>query len=155
MALTLERTLFAKQRCLSETRDPFVQLTLKTLFTYLDQHKRDPDLQFVPFGPLAAVQVAIADVPCRIYAIYLKMPTTSAIVTYFKLSNGTTGSQDGTQYLTLPVTFGPRIEECITYGHGLPMTTAATIIAATTPNGAVAPAAANQPSGFILLGGPA
>ena len=150
MALTLTGANLVRQRTFAETRKPKIQAALKMLFTYIAQHKGSPDLQLVAFGPLSSTVAVIADVACRVHAIYLKKVSTSTTATYFKASDhATVISTTAPEFMT---TLPTSNEELIVFGDGLAMANGFSIGAFTTASGATGAATTDQPSGFVLLG---
>lgn len=152
MALTLERALLTRQRCLAFTRKPKVQMGLKALFSYLDQHKRDPDLQFSTFSALTAADQVAADAACKVYAIYIAKPSGSTVASYFKGTNhASTGSATASDFTLLLPTNNI---ELITFPDGLAMSAGFTLNSHTTADGSSGTVAADRPSGFVIVGAP-
>lgn len=151
MALSLEGINLTKQRARAEIRSPHIALLLKTLFSYLAQHKGNPDLQFTAYSSLSTTDVVIADAACRLYALYVKKPATSTTAAYVGITNhASTGSTAAaTMRLYLPTSN----EELLIFPDGLAMSAGVTIISATAPSGATGSSAADQSSGFGIVGG--
>jgi hypothetical protein len=127
MAVSLEGINLTKQRARAETRKPKIQLLLKTLFSYLAQHKGNPDLQFVAFSGLTSTDVVVADAACKVYAQYMKKPSTSSTAAFVK--------------------------DLLIFPDGKSMANGYTLISNTTSGGGTGTAAADQCSGFVIIGG--
>lgn len=152
MALTLEAAQFTKQRTVAETRKPKIQAMLKALFSYLAQHKGNPTLQFTAFSALATTSVVIADAACKVYAQYMKKPSTSTTSAFVKgtdhASAGSTNAPD------IMVKMETSAEDLILFPDGKPMANGYTLLGCTTAAGATGSAAADQASGFVIVGAP-
>jgi hypothetical protein len=151
MALSLESANLTKQRARAETRKPKIQAALKMLFSYLAQHKGNPDLQFTAFSALATTSVVIADAACRLYALYVKKPSGSTTASFVGITDDdTTASTSSAEMrLYLPT----NNEEILIFPDGIPMTTGVVIGSTTTAAGATGSAAADQAAGFGIVGG--
>lgn len=151
MALSLEGINLTKQRARAETRKPKIQAILKALFSYLAQHKGNPDLQFTAFSALSTTSVVVADAACKLYALFVKKPsgsTTSAFVQVTDhASAGATASAD------LRIIAQNANEEILIFPDGLSMANGVTLLSTTTNSGATGTAAADQCSGFGIVGG--
>ena len=151
MALTLTGANLVRQRTFGETRKPKIQAALKMLFSYIAQHKGSPDLQLVAISALSSTVAVVADVACRVHAIYLKKLSTSTTATYFKASDhATVISTTAPEFM---VTLPTSNEELIVFGDGLSMANGFSIGAFTTASGATGAAAADIVNGFVILGG--
>jgi hypothetical protein len=152
MALSLENTTLTKQRCLAETRKPDIQALLKAFFSHLAQHKGNPQLQATFFSALAGTDVVAADAACKLYAWYIKKPTASTTAAYVKASNHASAldEADDTMHVYLPT----NEEVLLVFPNGIAMSTGFTIGSNTTASGTGASAAADQPSGFVIVGAP-
>jgi hypothetical protein len=154
MALSLTGANIVKQKALAETRRPHVQGTLKWMFSYLAQHKKSPDLQFVPFEALADTDVVIADAACRIYALYVSVLSTSDAVTYVKMTDSATASSDAASEFRLEVGGAGAAQDCFVWHNGAPMASGVAMQGNTTANGGTGSDAADGCSGFVILGAP-
>lgn len=161
MALSLEDANKVRQKALGAIgqstaglRSPGVMMQLAALFQYLSQHKRNPDLQIVPFD-LAGSDVVLADAACKIYAIVYKKPAGSTTNSWFKGSDHATtvaaaadlaffciGTGGGNKVYSLVVPDG------LTHVNGL------SVAAHTTVNGNTDSNAADLGEGFAIIGAP-
>lgn len=151
MALTLERATFVRQRTLADTRKPKIQAVLKAFWSYWDQHKRDPDLQFVPFVTLgSAADVVIADAACKVYLIYIASPTGATNATFVKATDSATTGSDTASEIVQKV--GATSIEMLTYFDGLAMGSGFVLEAHTTADGGTGTSAADRANGWVVLG---
>lgn len=152
MALSLENTILTKQRCLAETRKPDIQALLKAFFSHLAQHKGSPKLQATFYSALAGTDVVPADAPCKVYAWYIKKPSGSTTAAYLKASNHASALDEAAPTMSI---YLPTNEEVIVlFPNGVAMSTGFTIGSNTTPTGSTGSSAADQPSGFVIVGAP-
>jgi hypothetical protein len=151
MTLSLTNSVLVTQASRSESRRAKTQLFLKQLYSYLAQHKGSPDLQIVNFSALTSASVVVADVPCKLYALFLKKPTGSTVSVYAKATDDELTASVGTNSITqiLPVA----VEETLIYPDGLAFAAGIVMRADTSPIAAGAPNAADRPSGFAIIGG--
>lgn len=154
MALSLTSANLVKQKALAETRRPHVQGALKWLFSYLAQHKKSPDLQFVAFDELDADETVIADAACRIYALFMSVPSTSDAATYVKITDHATTSSDAASEFRFEMGGNGAQQEVMIWHNGTPMGSGATMQGNTTANGGTASDAADGCTGFVILGAP-
>lgn len=152
MALSLERALLVRQRTLAFTRKPKIQAQLKAFFSYLDQHKKDPDLQFTAYAALTSTDVVIADAACRLFAVYIEKPSASTVTAFFKLTNhASTGSATASDITQIALTNDIIL---LQYGDGLAMSAGVTLLSHTTADGSSGSVAADRPNGFVIVGAP-
>jgi hypothetical protein len=152
MALSLESAVRVKQRTLAETRKPKIQALLKAFWSYHDQHKRDPDLQFVAFAALETTDVVIADAACKVYLIYIEKPSASATAAFFKgTDHATTGSSTAAE---LVQKVASNNVELLLYPDGFAMANGFTILSETTADGSSGSSAADRPNGWVVVGAP-
>lgn len=152
MALSLQNPVLVKQKVLLDTRKPKIQLLGKALFSYLAQHKGNPDLQIVPFATLSSGSTVIADAACKLVGLYVKKPTGSTTSAFVK---GT--DDEATASATAPavsVELRTNQEEFIIFPDGLPMASGLALRSDTTAAGSTGSSAADQPSGFALIAAP-
>jgi hypothetical protein len=154
MALSLESAVRVKQKALAETRRPHVQAMLKAFFSYHEQHKRSPDLQFVPFVALSDSETIIADAACRIYVTFMSVPSTSDAVTYVKQTDHATASSDAASENRFEFGGSGAQQDVVIWPNGQPMGTGVTMQGNTTANGGTASDAADGCSGFVIVGAP-
>lgn len=151
MSLSLTKSVLVTQASRSESRKAKTQIFLKTLFSYLAQHRGSPDLQIVNFSGLQSASTVVADAPCRLYALFLKKPTGSTVSVYAKVTDDAATASVGTNSVTQIL---PGAEEqTLIYPDGLPFENGVVLRADTDPDSAAAPAAADRPSGFAIIGG--
>lgn len=151
MALSLTDPRKVKEKCRFDLRKPGVVEALRGFFKHMEQ-LRNPDLQFVPItGP--GTDEVIADVGCKLYALYLKKPAASTTDAWFKGSNhATVAAANGDIVTYLRGTSGGGREYCQTWNDGLPLGTGLTVASHTTVNGSTDSNAADQPTGFAIIG---
>lgn len=152
MALSLEITNVVKQRVLAETRKPAIQAQLKTLFSYLAQHKGSPGLQITFFSALAGTDVVAADAACKVYGWYIKKPTASVTAAYLKASNHASALDEASPEVELLLATNQEV--FIPFLDGLPMSTGFTIGSNTDSSGSTGSSAADRPDGFVIVGAP-
>jgi hypothetical protein len=151
MALTLESAVRVKQRTLAETRKPKVQAILKAFWSYHDQHKRDPDLQFVPFVTLgSAADVVIADAACKVYLIFIVSPAASSTATFVKGTDSATTGSDTASELVQKV--AGAATEILAYFDGFSMASGFVLEAHTTADGGTGSSAADRANGWVVIG---
>lgn len=154
MALTLEGTLAIVRRTRYESRKPGVAEALRSFFQHLAQ-LGNPDLQLVAYSGLNAADKVIADVACKVYAIFIQKPTASTTNVWFKGSDHATVAAANGDFTTFLVgTNGGGRQYCPVYHDGLPMTTGFTLGSHTTVNGNTKSASADAPTGFVIVGAP-
>lgn len=80
-AFTTEAAVKVKQKALAEIRKPHVQGTLKFLFSYLAQHKGNPDLAHINIGTITSAATYTNSATGNIYGLILKnLDSTAAYV---------------------------------------------------------------------------
>lgn len=140
----------------SKGANPVSQNAFLALKQYLAQNKRNPDLAFAPIdgvysssdGGNNASQVLV-DAACTLYAVYLvKKGSTETI---FKGSNSaTTAGTNGTQDSAIAATVAGDVLEI--YPDGRALSSGLTVTENTTRTGSTLTLAANQMSGFAIVG---
>ncbi|HEY3499445.1 MAG TPA: hypothetical protein VGK73_32370 [Polyangiaceae bacterium] len=151
MALTVENINLVRQRCFANLKGRHVAEQIKALFDHLN-HAGNPDLQFVSLSGSTSDQI-VADVPCKVYAIYLRKPAASTTNAWAKGSDSaTTAAGTGDVQLFLVGTSGGGKEHMLSFPTGLPMTAGLTFATHTTLTGTTDSNAADQPTGFAIVG---
>lgn len=151
MALTLENANLVKQRTRWETRKPGASMSLKALWRHLE-NIGIPDLQFVTLAYAHPDQV-IADVPCRLYALYLKKPAASVVAAWVKISDhATVAAASGDIVIPLIAAVGAGKEFAMVFPDGLPLAVGATTASHTAIDGNTDSAAADSCAGFAIVG---
>lgn len=151
MALSLESANLTKQRARAETRKPKVQAILKMLFSYLAQHKGNPDLQFTAFDALTTTSTVIADNACKLYALYIKKPKGSTTAAWVQGTDH--ASVAATTASTFRIALPTDNEELIVFPDGLALAAGLVLITTTAAGGATGSATADAASGFGIVGG--
>lgn len=152
MALSLGDINQVKEQARGEARKPGVSAALRSLFTYMQQIG-NPDLQIVFFSGLNAADKVIADVGCKLYALFMLKPTASTTDAWLKGSNhATTAAANGDVVAYLRGTSGGGRSYCPCFHDGLPLATGLTLGSHTTVNGNTKSAAADAPTGFAIIG---
>jgi hypothetical protein len=151
MALSLEGAHFVKRKAVLENRAPKIAMLFKALFSYLAQHKGNPDLQYVAFAALTTTATVIADAACRLYALYLKKPAASTTASWVHGTNhaSTAASTAATFRAYLPTSN----EELLIFPDGLALSAGLVLISVTAAGGATESAAADRATGFGIVGG--
>lgn len=151
MPLTVESLLNVRKRCFPNLKGRHIAEQLKGLFDHLN-FAGNPDLQFVALSGAVTDQV-VADVACKLYAIYLRKPAASTTAAWAKGSDhATVAAGTGDFQLLLAGTGGGGKEYLATFPTGLILTTGFTFAAHTTLTGTTDSAAADQPVGFAIVG---
>lgn len=152
MALTLENINLTKQRTRYATRTPGAMEVLKALFLHLQQLS-NPDLQFVNLDYTGNADQVIADVPCRLYALYLKKPAASTTAAWVKISDhATVAAASGDLVVPLVAAVAAKKEHCLVFPDGLPLATGATTASHTAVDGNTDSADADSCAGFAIVG---
>lgn len=140
----------------SKGANPVSQNAFLALKQYLAQNKRNPDLQLLPIDGLinssdsgnTVSQVLMAGA-ITLFAIYLvKKGSTETIFKYS--NNATTAATDGTQEGAIAATVAGDV--FVIYPDGRALSTGLTVTEDTTRTGSTLTLAANQMSGFALVG---
>ena len=140
----------------SKGANPVTQNAFLALKQYLAQNKRNPDLQYVPIDGTVnssdggnTVSQILANVGCTLYAIYLFKK--GATETVLKGSNSaTTAATDGTQDFAIAATVAGDVFEM--WPDGRALSSGLTVTQDTTRTGTTLTLAANQMSGFAIIG---
>lgn len=152
MALTTESALFVKEKALRMSGvPPATQILLKGLFSYLAQHKSNPELYFEAFSDLTADQV-ISDAACKVYAIYMKKQAT-ATGAFFKASDHATATSATAAELVQELPSSGD-EFALLYPNGWAQGTGFTIGSDTTADGNTSSTSGDGPNGFVIVGKP-
>jgi hypothetical protein len=151
LALTVEALNLVRQRVFPNLRGRHIAEQVKGLFDHLN-HAGNPDLQFVPLTGAATDQV-VADVAFKLYALYIKKPAASTTDAWFKGSNhATVAAGTGDVQVILLGTGGGGKEYLLVFPTGLLLSTGLTVATHTTLTGTTDSAAADQPTGFAIVG---
>lgn len=151
MALSLGDINKVKRKCRFDMRNPGPVEALRGLFKHMEQ-LRNPDLEIKFISGTGADEV-IADVGCKLYALYLRKPPASVTDVYFKGSNhATVAAAAGELVVYLRGTSGGGRQYCLTFNDGLLLGTGLTVANHTAAATAVASAAADRATGFAIIG---
>jgi len=156
MALTLEAAnLVAQKAKLSNPRSAKLQLFLKTLLSYISQHKGNPNLQFVNFTQLTSASTVIADAACKLYAIYVSRPSSTTQSAFVKLTNDeTTAQHAGDQDFTFLAPAAMAVNDLFTWPDGLTLSAGLAITSDTSAStSSVESTTVSRPSGWCIIGG--
>jgi len=152
MALTLENINLVKQRTRWETRKPGAMEALRSLWKHAEK-LRNPDLQLVALDYTGAADQVIADVACKLFALYLRKPAASTTDAWIKLSDhATVAAANGDVVAKMVGTGGGGQEHCLVWQDGLQMATGLTTASHTTVNGNTDSATADSCVGFAIIG---
>ncbi len=152
MALSLRNPLLVKQAVRAQSRKAKVQLFLKELFSYLAQHRGNPDLQLVAINGASSTSIVIADAPCKLMALYLKKPAGSATPAFIKASDDTTTASATAPALSIELPSNQ--EEILIFPDGLPFGTGLALRSDTTAAGSTGSVTADQSSGWAIIAAP-
>ncbi len=151
MALSTQSAVLAKRRAgnwVSGFGKPFTQGALKWFWSWISQFAGNPDLQIKEFAALSDVEVVIADVACKLYALILAKATATA--TYTKATDSATTSSDASSEIRIKQA-GAATETVLFYPQGLPMASGITMQGNTTAGGGTG-SAADGANGFAIVG---
>lgn len=154
MALSLTSANSVRQKALREIRRPGVDVILRELFSFLAQHRNSPDLQFVPFAALSDSETVIADAPCKAYALFTSVLSTSDAATFVKMTDHATTSSDAASEFRFKIGGVGAEEEVFVWPRGKAFANGITMQGNTTANGGTASDAADGASGFAIVGAP-
>jgi hypothetical protein len=154
MALSLENVNAVMQKVRMEARKPGVAEAIRSLKAHLQQLS-NPDLQLVPITGLRSADLVVADVACKLYAVFLQKPAASTTNAWFKGSNhASTAAANGELVIFLQGTGGGGRQYCPVFHDGLLFGTGLTVAAHTTNNGNTDSNIADAPTGFAIIGAP-
>lgn len=143
-------SVFRKAR--GDSRAVGVAEALRSLSKHM-QSLNNPDLQLVEFSGLETADKVVADVGCKLFAVYMKKPTGSTTDAWLKGSNhATTAAANGDLVVYLRGTSGGGRSYCPVFHDGLLLGTGLTLGAHTTVNGSVKSLVADAPTGFAIIG---
>ncbi len=152
MALTLENVNLVKQRTRWEVRKTGAMAALKALWLGLQQNG-NPDLQYVSIDHTGNADIVIADVPCRLYAWYLKKPSGSTTAAWAKISDhATVAAASGDLVMPLIAAAAAGKEFAMVFPDGLPLAVGATTASHTAVDGNTDSADADAAAGFAIVG---
>ena len=152
MALTLEDINLVKQKARGESRKPGPHEALRSLWKHMQQ-LGNPDLKIAFFSALQTADVVISDSACKVYALFIQKPAASTTDAWFKGSNHATVAAANPEFAAyLRGTGGGGRQYCPVFHDGLPMGTGFTVGSHTTAAGNTKSAAADAPTGFVIVG---
>lgn len=152
MALSLTDPNTSMRKARGSSHSAGVQESLRALAAHINTLK-NPDLQFVSFAGLESADKVVANVPCTLFALYFKKPTSSTVDSWLKGSDhATTAAADGDIAFKCLGTGGGGREYCPIFGDGLPFGTGLTLGAHTTVSGNSKSLVADAPTGFAIIG---
>jgi len=152
--LTLEGIRNVVDRTRADTRKPGVAESLRSLWQHMQQ-LGNLDLQFVSWGATNAADKVVADVACKLYALFLAKPSASTVDAWFKGSNhATVTAANGDVTVFFVGTSGGGRQYCPVFHDGLPLGTGLTVQTHTTVNGNTKSNAADSVTGFAIVGAP-
>lgn len=152
MALSLQNPVLVKQKALLDTRKPKIQAIGKALFSYLAQHKGNPDLQLVPFADLAGTASIIADAACKLMGLYIKKPAGSTTAAFIKGSDSSATASATAPALSIELPTNQ--EEFMAFPDGIPFTVGLVLRSDTAADGSTGSATADKASGFAIIAAP-
>jgi hypothetical protein len=152
MSLSLEGILPVKQKANLESRKAGPAMGLRSLWLYMDT-LQNPNLQIVFYSGLGAADKVIADVACKLYALFSVKPTASTTSSWLKGSDhATVAAANGDIVQKMVGTGGGGRSYCLVWHDGLPLATGLTLGAHTTVSGNTKSNAADAPTGFAIIG---
>ena len=150
--LTLEGVRAVKDRTRWDVLKPGVAENMRAFWKHL-QSLSNPDLQFVVISGLAAADKVIADVACKVFAIFMIKPTASVTDAWLKGSDHATVAAANGDFVTkLLGTGGGGRSYAVVYADGLPMGTGFTVGCHTTVNGNTKSNVADAATGWAIVG---
>jgi len=156
MALTLEAAnLVAQKAKLSNPRAAKVQLVLKTLLSYIAQHKGNPNLQHVNFTQLTSGSTVIADAACKLYAVLITRPNSTTQSAFVKLTNDeSTAQHAGDQDFTFLAPAAVTVNDLYIWPDGFALSAGLAITSDTSAStSSVESTTVSRPSGWAIVGG--
>jgi hypothetical protein len=153
MALTLENINQVKQRARHETRGVGAAEGLRSLWKHMES-LGNPDLQFVPFDQTDNAETVIADVPCKIFAIYFKKPAASTTAAWLKLTDEASAGNEAHADISFKqaAAVGAKKEFCVVFHDGFSMASGAMIVSHTANDGNTDSNDADAAAGFCIIG---
>lgn len=151
MSLSLENINLVKQRCHASLRKPGPGEALRALFKHMQQ-LGNPDLQLVVLDFTANADIVVADVACKLYALYVKKPAASATAAWVKGSDHATVAAASGDIVVPLVAAGGGQEHCVTYNDGLQLAVGLTMASHTAVDGNIDSADADSAAGFAIIG---
>lgn len=153
MALSLESINLVKQRTRWQTRTPGAVEALRSLWKHMEQ-LGNPDLQFVFYDEAGQSGKVIADVPCKVYALYIKKPAASTVLAFLKLINATTVGTEakGDVCIMQAAAVGAKKEFCIVFHDGLSFATGVTVASDKAVDNSTASEVVDGAAGFVIVG---
>lgn len=152
MALSLGDINAVFRRARGDSRNVGTAEALRSLAKHM-QVLGNPDLQFVPFDCTANADIVLADVGCKLFAIYVKKPVGSTVDAWLKISNhATVAAANADLVIFLQGTGGGGRAYCPVFHDGLKFATGLTLASHTTVNGSTDTADADAATGFVILG---
>lgn len=140
------------RRARADSRSVGVAEALRSLSKHM-QALGNPDLQLVEFSGLNAADKVIANVPCKLFALYMKKPTASTVNAWLKGSDHATVTAVSGDIATFLVgTSGGGRSYCPIWHDGLPLAIGLTLGSHTTVLAGTKSAAADAPTGFAIIG---
>jgi hypothetical protein len=152
MALSLGNINNVFRKARGESRSAGVAEAIRGLSLHMQQIG-NPDLQLVEFTGLETADKVVADVGCRLYALYCRKPTASTVNSWLKGSNhASAAAANGDIGVVLQGTGGGGRSYCPIFHDGLLLATGLTLGAHTTVNGSSKSLVADAPTGFAIIG---
>ena len=137
----------ARQRVLPVQRDAAVQIMMEAFFEAM-VHEGNPDLQYVTFTDLENNDEVILAGAGAVCMVYIKKPSGSTTTAYWKASDHATVASADEE---MGIAMDNNDEQVMCFPAGVPQGTGFTVGAHTTAAGSTKSAAADAPSGFVLL----
>ena len=152
MSLTLENINLTMQKAGFANRKAGTQTIGRAFAEYMNTLK-NPDTQIVFISGLDSADKVVADVACKLYALWIRKPTASTVDAWAKGSNhATVAAADGDVAVFLVGTSGGGREYLLTFPDGLPLGTGLTVGSHTTVDGNTKSATADAWTGFAIIG---
>lgn len=152
MALSLGDINTVRQKTRAEARSVGAHEVLRALWKHM-QSLGNPDLQIVEYAGLGAADKVIADVPCKLYAVFVAKPAGSTTDSWLKGSDHVSAAAaNGDLVVKMRGTAGGGKSHCLVFPDGLQLPAGLTLGAHTTVNGNTKSNAADAPTGFAIIG---
>lgn len=152
MALSTEGINLVRQRTFPDIKQRHIAEQLKTLFNHFNV-LNNPDVQLVAISGLETADKVVADVACKLYAVYTKKPSASVVDAWLKGSDhATAAAVAGDVVVKLLGAGGGGKEHLLTFPSGLLLATGFTVGAHTTVGAAGKSLVADAPTGWAIVG---
>ena len=162
MAISLESANKVRQKSYAIGLDPLVYRQLQAFFQWWSTHKKNADLQFLPFDGTdadAAGGVVLADAACTVYAVYLRKGTldqrtagTATDAYIWVLDDATDDAGAATDGRVALPSLVASESSIYLNSSGIVCATGVVVKAYTDIDGTTDSSAGDAPNGFVIIG---